>query len=352
MTNLFIAALPEPTTGQSTANKKIYEEISKESEIKLINTSPKTTKKNFFYHSNRILSHLIAIKSIILAQKLRNVYTVYESGHGIIYNKIIFFFTRMKGGRIILHHHTSEHTIAESKRFKSLIDKNSKNITHIFLSKSMEHDFFRNYGNASSIVINNSSLIKITTPLLHKNICEKITIGYISNITIEKGIANIYNIIAKLVENNVNFDFILAGPVTDEKSHDVIKKCASIAGEKFKYLGKVYGSSKDDFFESIDLLVFPSEYKYEAQPLVILEAISRGIPVLSSKIGYSWEIVPSNRFFLANTKYFDSFVLKRVEEYMGRNEYYKKDQIECLDLFYKMLEESKLQMSELIKIMK
>ena len=40
---------------------------------------------------------------------------------------------------------------------------------------------------------------------------------------------------------------------------------------------------KEEFFISTDIFVFPSWYKYEGFPLVILEAMSASIPVISSK---------------------------------------------------------------------
>lgn len=349
MNNFFIAALPEPINGQSTANKKIYEELSKKQSIRLIDTSPRISQKNFKYHANRIFSHAIALKNIFFSSKIDKIYTVYESGLGANYNKIIFFAAALKGGNIILHHHTSEHTVKKSEKFASLI-KNKK-ILHVFLSRAMKEDFTLNYGENNSIILNNASLIAGSKNSPRKIKGTTITIGYISNITIEKGSKNILALIEELIKEGINFKFIVAGPILDTGSQDIIKKCQFICKEKFSYIGKVSGESKNNFFSSIDVLVFPSEYKYEAQPLVILEAISMGIPVFTSKIGYTWEIVPSEKFFCEKIDDFCSLVISNVKKYNENNSAYLLDSERSIEFFCNLLNESKTQLDDLVKIL-
>jgi len=47
----------------------------------------------------------------------------------------------------------------------------------------------------------------------------------------------------------------------------------------------VYGDEKTAILRGCDVLVVPSRYKYEAQPLVIVEALSYGIPVVAYSVG-------------------------------------------------------------------
>lgn len=349
MTNFFVAALPEPTTGQSTANKKIYSDLSKIRSITLIDTSPKISKKNINYHAARVISNIYAFIKILSSKNESTIYTVYESGLGIIYNHIIFFGAKIKKSKVILHHHTSEHTINKSTKFKRLIKNRTSMLTHVFLSSSMMEDFNKNYGHGNSIILNNASLINYTPTkprILTKNI---IAIGYISNITVEKGSKNILKLIQSLVSSKISFEFVVAGPISDSDSEHYINLCSQIAGDKFKYIGKVSGKSKEDFFKSIDLLVFPTEYVYEAQPLIILEAISRGIPSITSKMGYTWETVPSNKFYCEDIEDFNLTVLRVISSYEINKDNYYLDSEECINFFTEMLTDSKNQFNELIK---
>jgi glycosyltransferase involved in cell wall biosynthesis len=62
-------------------------------------------------------------------------------------------------------------------------------------------------------------------------------------------------------------------------------------GDAIVEYGSVTGAAKDAFFKSIDVFLFPSRYQYEAQPLVTLEALSYGVSALTTRHGYSAEIV-------------------------------------------------------------
>jgi glycosyltransferase involved in cell wall biosynthesis len=51
------------------------------------------------------------------------------------------------------------------------------------------------------------------------------------------------------------------------------------------WLGAVHGARRTAFYESIDLLVFPTVYVHESEPLVILEALAHGVPVVTTRRG-------------------------------------------------------------------
>ena len=63
---------------------------------------------------------------------------------------------------------------------------------------------------------------------------------------------------------------------------------------QIEYLGPQYGAAKDSFYQSIDILIFPSLYFNEAEPVVLLEAISRGIPVVAYAVGSIPDVITSD----------------------------------------------------------
>jgi glycosyltransferase involved in cell wall biosynthesis len=59
-------------------------------------------------------------------------------------------------------------------------------------------------------------------------------------------------------------------------------------------LGPCYGAEKESFWESIDVLLFPSKYSNEAAPLVVYEAMAHGVPVIAWERGCLSDMVSSN----------------------------------------------------------
>ena len=57
------------------------------------------------------------------------------------------------------------------------------------------------------------------------------------------------------------------------------------------YLGPVYGEAKRDFYQRLDILLFPTRYINEAEPLVIHEAIRSGVHVMACARGAIGEVL-------------------------------------------------------------
>ena len=51
------------------------------------------------------------------------------------------------------------------------------------------------------------------------------------------------------------------------------------------YWGRRYGGEKELFWKDADIFVFPTYYHNECFPLVILEAMEQGLPVISTNEG-------------------------------------------------------------------
>ena len=56
--------------------------------------------------------------------------------------------------------------------------------------------------------------------------------------------------------------------------------------DKIKFVGRVLGGKNEKFLVDTDIFVFPSWYKYEGHPIVIIEAMACGVPVISTNCPY------------------------------------------------------------------
>ena len=56
-------------------------------------------------------------------------------------------------------------------------------------------------------------------------------------------------------------------------------------GDCLLLLGEVRGQQKIDFFSSIDVLIFPTSYKSETFPIVLMESLLAGCPIVTTRRG-------------------------------------------------------------------
>ena len=183
-------ALPPPTTGQTTINLSLVQWLEKlDVKLRLIDTSPRSHYRTVFYHLRRIAA-VSRTPLILLAhgwRKSRKLYTVIESGLGIFYNFITVAFARLLGYMVFLHHHTSNYAKAYDRRFATLCAISGKRAMHIALSEEMARDLRKLYGVQTVVAHNASHIMDPGTPKPRANGSE-LTIGFLSNISIEKGV--------------------------------------------------------------------------------------------------------------------------------------------------------------------
>lgn len=125
-----------------------------------------------------------------------------------------------------------------------------------------------------------------------------LNIGFLSNITKEKGIFEFIELVKYLVLHGINVKALVAGPVDAKIVDDFNRAIATLP--QIQYVGPVYGEKKDDFFKKIDVLIFPT--KNDAEPVTILEAL-----------GYGCIVIASNQGCIANQLCEDSGII--IDEY-------------------------------------
>jgi glycosyltransferase involved in cell wall biosynthesis len=112
------------------------------------------------------------------------------------------------------------------------------------------------------------------------------TILFMSNLIEGKGGLAFVELAIELAPLFPEFDFRMAGAQGDTRHVSEIRRLieSSAMAGRIEMLGPV-GKEKWELFRRTHLLVFPSTYAYEAQPLTILEAMSSGVPTVAFDVG-------------------------------------------------------------------
>ncbi len=119
-----------------------------------------------------------------------------------------------------------------------------------------------------------------------------VTLAYLGNIIASKGIFELLAAMAILGKESPNTYLLkvagkfgndpLAGVTRNDCENRFNEMSAATHG--IEYIGFLKGSgAKEKLFNETDILVFPSWYAYEGQPIVLLEAMAAGVPIISSK---------------------------------------------------------------------
>lgn len=235
--------------------------------------------------TRRMLRHAVqasrAIKAgaAILAEQPAPVSLGCNGGLGLIYTAFITACARLRAVRITLHHHSYGYINTQSLLMSLICKLGGEKMTHVFLSQSMAHAFEQQYptDQESEVIMNAAFVPTRQTKTLIQG--APLQIGLISNLNREKGLYDFLGVAKAMHDKGCKVKMHLAGPISS--SEDLKQVQTAVAAGEVIWHGALYGKDKDAFFDSLDLFLFPTRYRMEAQPTVIYEAFAAGVPVIA-----------------------------------------------------------------------
>ncbi|HTJ11365.1 MAG TPA: glycosyltransferase family 4 protein [Dinghuibacter sp.] len=113
---------------------------------------------------------------------------------------------------------------------------------------------------------------------------------FLSNMMASKGVYVLLEACALLRDLDFRCDFVGAWSDVSSADFESSVERLGLTG-KIKAHGKQYGPDKEAFFRQADVFVFPTFYHNECLPLVLLEAMQAGLPVISTPEGAIADVV-------------------------------------------------------------
>ncbi|MEX0873332.1 MAG: glycosyltransferase family 4 protein [Actinomycetota bacterium] len=216
---------------------------------------------------------------------VRRMYLVAESGWGLCRTLIHVLIGRVLGYRMVIHHHVFGYLNATSRLLALTVTVGGKRLRHLVLCESMRDALVGLYGAEDVEVLPNVVEVREAFSRRRKAPNDPPIFGFLGNISVEKGIDVFCDWAFRLTAEGYEFQVLIAGPCTNRESEGIVARVTSCLPERAHYLGPVIGDEKWRFLDSIDVLVFPSSYAHEADPLVVQEALLFGVPVLALRRG-------------------------------------------------------------------
>jgi glycosyltransferase involved in cell wall biosynthesis len=220
----------------------------------------------------------------------RSLYIGISGGSGQLYDCLFITAARLCKRRIFIHHHSFAYV--DEWRFVTsfLVALAGRSATHIVLCESMRERFEATYRRTARVRVVSNATVQGDTNAQLPSRREVTRLGFLGNISREKGILEVLAVAGSLKHEDI--EVLVAGPFEDrDVQEDVADGARSLPNVRL--LGPKYGLQKEEFFSSIDVLLFPTKYKNEAAPLVVYEALRRGIPVIAWSRGCLGGMVPA-----------------------------------------------------------
>lgn len=231
----------------------------------------------------RFLRALVQLPAKAFRYRSPALYMASDGAFGINYNIIVAIVARLFGYRIFVHHHSYAYINRYSHLMATLGRAMGSNGTHIVLCAAMASGLRERYPHlqrAPMLELYSAAFVEL--PVVEERVRKPVLqMGFLSNLIIEKGLDTSIDLLRAARASNLAVRLIVAGKSYDERASRMMASALAEFGDAIEYRGPLSEEQKDQFYRDIDIFVFPTRYKNEAQPRAINEALCFGIPVLT-----------------------------------------------------------------------
>jgi glycosyltransferase involved in cell wall biosynthesis len=277
---LFLANLPPPLNGSSIVSTKILDFLKLKNNIDIIDTTISKETSNLNKWNFSKISTVFKLYKTVFSFTFNNYDIIYLSSNFNFfgYFKTLMFFSLiyLKGKKIFIH----PHLMFRNDKLLKLFLRIFKKVFVISINKKL-------FGNRFYYLPNSNFN---ETKQFPKNDFKKVNLLFISHLYSFKGIIELIHF-CKSISNYIDFNLDIVGSEGDisfSKIKDLINNLD--LNSNIKIHGPVFCDlEKSKFFKNSNLIVYPT--KRDFLPLFLIEAISYGVPVISSNIGSIDDII-------------------------------------------------------------
>ncbi len=279
----FVGPLPPPVNGFSSVCAMMLERLRAIMPVDVFDRAPSVRART----SGRLrqLARPARYLAACIARRDAVLYVALSGGRGQWLDLTYLLVGKLFRRQIYLHHHSFVY-INSPTRLNHMLFALVRNDAHIVLSDMMGAALTRTYGLCPDMVkvVSNAAFFAAgEEPRPPGEDSAPLQLGFLSNITFEKGIVEFFSILRRLRQDGIPYRAHIAGPCSPEARQELERQLR--AARDVEYVGPLYGAQKDQFYRQLDVFLFPTNYVNEAEPLVIYEAMRQGVHVIACDRG-------------------------------------------------------------------
>ncbi len=287
---MIVGEMPPPTGGIQTCIEQILSSnMTHDFEFIPINTT-----RSEFFNKNKLLKLLFflcnCIQIVFIAIKrkptIAHFHVSYRNGfwRSSIFSKITKLF-KIKN---IFHAHGSQFKLfysESSDTSKIKIKKTLSDLDYLIVLSESWKIYYSEITRTKIFILKNA-VERINHAKYCRTHTKRFNVLFLGSICSRKGVYDLIESISKITKENIDFTFV--GPF--ENKAQFIKEILRLGIEnKCNIIGEVLGEKRFKFFASANCFILPS-YN-EGLPIALLEAMSFGLPIISTKVGAIPEVI-------------------------------------------------------------
>ncbi|MGG0510617.1 glycosyltransferase family 4 protein [Priestia megaterium] len=307
---LIIGPLPPPIHGESVAIKELLDsaEIQKAYNMTLVNTNRKDITNTGGFSLIKIiedLKHFLKVSYYTLFKTQDLVYiSISQTKLGLFRDALFLLVSSLKSKRLVTHLHGNNlGNVIDNLSFLEyrLISYSLKKVdVGIVLGESLKENY-KGLVNEVRVVSNGVSKLYISEQEIQKklNLIEDkqyTEILYLSNLIESKGYIELIEAVILLIEEGYSVKLTMAGAIFNKSEFEKIMK--KVKEKKLEnlivYIGIVKDQKKKQILLSSDIMVLPTNYPIEAQPISIIEGMAAALPIISTNRGSIPDMIKDN----------------------------------------------------------
>lgn len=144
---------------------------------------------------------------------------------------------------------------------------------------------------------------------------------FLSNLIESKGLFYLLSAVSTLIKKYPSIELTIVGGAGDVSVNILNSRINELGlDDHVKYRGKVYGKEKFQIIQDSDIFVFPTFYSNECFPLVLLEAMSFSLPIITTEEGGIRSIVEDNGNGIIVASKDEDSLIKAIEKLLNHPE--------------------------------
>lgn len=296
---LFICPLPPPVHGSSMVSQHIQESrmLNEAFDMDFVNLSTSRKmeeigKRSLWLYVRKAVRFIGAYARTLWLLAMRRYDLCYLAitchGAGFLKDAPFVLLCKLFGRQVVIHQHNKGMAEEVDKPvYRWLLPMVYRNTRVILLSWRLYPDIERVVKREQVMICPNGIPDSNRVGNGTEGQTEALHVLFLSNLIVSKGVLVLLDALKVLKERGCRLvcDFV-GGESKELDAKRFLREVEARGLDGMAvYHGKRYGEEKERFFERADLFVFPSFYENECFPLVNLEAMCHGLPVVSTNEG-------------------------------------------------------------------